>query len=97
MQIIPSRHAVETMNARDVSWAQVVETVEQPENTYSTSRRPKDCVHQRGDIAVVTVEVSDGLLVKTVLLRETEQWSNDDARSRHHRKAVLTADRRKRD
>lgn len=94
MQIIPSRHAIETMNARDVTWAQVLETVSQPENTYSTNRRPKDCVHQRGTIAVVTVEVPDGLLVKTVLLREAAQWSNDDARNRHHRKAVLTADRR---
>lgn len=81
----PTRHARDVMAERDVTWAEVVEVVDRPENVY-TSRG--DFVFQKGSLAVVVC--LDGA-VRTVLLRQDPRtvdrgrWTNDDARARTRR------------
>lgn len=81
MDLVPTGHANEQMLSRDISWAQVVETVENFEVTYDSRG---DQMFQRGAIAVVTTRpASDGFrVVKTVLLRQATQWNDEDARRR---------------
>lgn len=92
MDLVPSKHAIASMEARDITWPQVVETVTDPSVTYGTRG---DQMFQRGDVAVVTTRpMTDGSrLVKTVLLRETEQWTNEDARARPRRPVVRQSTR----
>jgi len=77
----PTRHAIDVMSRRGITWADVVRTVERPEVTYAGSRYAGDdrIVHQAGDLAVVTTPAG---CVVTVLLRTTEQWTDADARQR---------------
>jgi len=81
MDLVPSKHAIASMASREITWAQVIDTVETADVVYDSRGNQ---MFQKGDIAVVTTRpLSDGvLLVITVLLRQTTQWSNDDARNR---------------
>lgn len=81
MDLVLSNHAIEMMASRKITWDQVRLTVTDPQVTYGSRG---DQMFQRGDIAVVTTRpLSDGArLVKTVLLRNTKQWTDTDARNR---------------
>lgn len=87
MDLVPSKHAIEMMTSRDITWEQVLETVTNAHVTYSSRG---DQMFQRDKVAVVTTRpLSNGVrLVKTVLLREVEQWSDDDARARVRRPVI---------
>lgn len=74
----PTRHVIDQMKARDISWAEVVEIVEYPETSYGPDNRGR-IVYQKHDLSVVTGR--DGGVI-TVLLRNTEQWTNEDAKNR---------------
>ena len=70
----PTRHAVEMMGERGVTWGDVVEACTHP-SVVEPSRGMKRYI--RGSLAVV---VSPNNTVITVLLRETKQWNNTTAR-----------------
>lgn len=66
------------MRERDVTWGEIVDTVNKPETVYGPDERGRK-IHQRGQLAVVVGR--DGAVV-TVLLRQGEQWTNEDAKAR---------------
>lgn len=74
----PTKHALETMTERDITWGEVQDVILKPEVTYGPDRSGRT-VMQRGKISVV---VARDMAVITVLLRQEEQWTNADARSR---------------
>lgn len=85
--LTPSNHAVDVMRDRAVSWAEVLDVVENYQHRYpSTQHRgqpnPFCVMYQRGKLSVVVHEDETRRTVVTVLLREYRQWTNEDARSR---------------
>ena len=74
----PTKHFIEKMNARAVTWAEVVEIVDAPEVVYGPDARGHRIL-QRGDLSVVVA--SDGAVL-TVLLRNEDEWDDDQAKSR---------------
>lgn len=76
--VYPTKHVLEKLATRDVTWGQIVEVVENPEVIYGPDHRGKKIL-QRGKLSVVVA--ADGAVV-TVLLRSEEQWDDGDARSR---------------
>jgi hypothetical protein len=76
--IYPTKHAIETMEARNVSWGEIVSVVENPDVVYGPDQRGRKVV-QRDDLTVVLG--GDGAIV-TVLLREVNEWTDEDARGR---------------
>lgn len=75
----PTQHLLEKMKARDVKWAEVMEVIEKPEVVYGPDRQGRRN-YQRGDLCVI---VSGQNAVITVLIRNLEQWSDEDARNRN--------------
>lgn len=71
--IYPTKHAREQMEARNVTWGEIVDIVEKPEVVYGPDQRGRK-ICQRGDLSVVVG--GDGAIV-TVLLREVEQWDDN--------------------
>lgn len=98
-QYYPSKHAVQQMSARDVSWADVLHVLDFPEVKYvnrETDGPGKAEVHQRGNLyVVVSLEPTkmprhaesdtDYHAVITVGLRQSDQWNNSDVRNRSNR------------
>ena len=94
----PTKHAVTSMAARDIPWAEVLWVLEQPEVTYSnTSKGPHagkhTQIHQRGRLYVVVSLIPEYsrhdaakehplYTVVTTGLRTQRQWTNEDARAR---------------
>jgi hypothetical protein len=76
MELSPSRHALAHMEARGVTWAEVVETCQRPHVVEPHQGRRR---FVRDGLAVVVAE--DGTVV-TVLLRASAQWTDGDARAR---------------
>lgn len=74
----PTRHAVEQMKARSLSWADVLEIVNEPEVTFGPDSRGRR-VLQKGSLAVPVAR--DGAVI-TVLLRSQDQWTNEDVMNR---------------
>lgn len=74
--LYPSTHARQKMADRHVTWSEVVEAVERPEITepHNGNRR-----YSRAGLCVV---VAVNGCVITILLRRTEQWTDEDARTR---------------
>lgn len=77
-EIYPTPHLIAKMQARDVTWGEIVETVNKPDVSFGPDERGR-MVHQKGQLAVV-VGGNGGVI--TVLLRKEEQWNDDDARNR---------------
>ena len=85
-----SRHAIEAVIERAFTIEEVFETLRSWENRYIQTKRYADgrdpaqvpFMYQRGDMGVAVVETESHILVKTVLLRERSQWTNDQARQR---------------
>lgn len=74
----PTRHLVEKLNARAIRWSEVVEIIENPEVTFGPDIQGRR-VMQKGDLSVVVAR--DGGVI-TVLLREADQWTDEDVRRR---------------
>lgn len=75
----PTPHVLEKMTARDVTWGEILDVINQPEVVYYTHGGVRK-VHQGEKIAVVTA-VKDRAVI-TVLLRSYEQWTDEDVRAR---------------
>lgn len=76
--IFPTRHAVQKMQDRDISWAEVVEIVDNPDVIYGPDYRGRRVI-QKDDVAVV-LGPNGGVI--TVLFRNEEQWTDEQVRSR---------------
>ena len=74
----PTPHLIEKMNARNVTWAEIVDILDHPEVVYGPDARGRR-VHQKDDLSVVASKNGD---VITVLLRQTDEWTNEDAQER---------------
>lgn len=74
----PTRHLVEKMNSRSVTWGEILEVINQPEATYGPDNRGR-VNYQKGRLCVV-VDKYDAVV--TVLLRQEEQWDDAQARAR---------------
>lgn len=74
----PTPHLIQKMNDRKVTWAEVVDILDHPEVIYGPDNRGRR-IHQKGDLSVV---VSREGAVITCLLRQKEQWTDDEARNR---------------
>ena len=85
--LVATRHALEVMADRGVTWPEVAAIVRHPQVTYTQhtyAGRPvsNQSIYQRGELAAVVAETEHSLVVVTVLLRSTQQWTNSDARNR---------------
>ena len=74
----PTQHLLEKIKARDVKWAEIMDVIEHPEVVYGPDRQGRRNF-QRGDLCVV---VSGQKAVITVLIRNLDQWTDEDARNR---------------
>lgn len=74
-----SDHARINMSKRRITKEEVFEVLLNPEKTYTSK---DDRVFVRGDLAVVVHEERNYSVVKTVLLAEESQWSDETARRR---------------
>jgi hypothetical protein len=82
-----SDHARDVMANRAIEFGEVLEVLRDYENRWSVDHwkgrpTPGRAVYQRGKLAVVVNERATAWWVVTVLLRENQQWTNEDARSR---------------
>lgn len=88
-----SRHAIEATIARGFTIDQVYDVLRNWENRYVQTKKYANTddpgkvpfMYQKGQIGVAVVETPSCVLVKTVLLREQRQWSDEDARDRSSR------------
>ena len=86
--IVLSDHALRSMLHRSVSLEEVHDILDGWENRWQTTRYRNEVVendvfmYQKGKLALVVKELRTCILVKTVLLREQRQWSDEDARAR---------------
>ena len=93
----PTKHAVQVMSARDITWAEVLEVLEAPEVLYQNTQRTthvRSNVHQRGNLFVVSAMTADFdrhdsdqstpmFAVITVGLRQQRTWCNADVVARN--------------
>jgi len=77
-EIHPTPHLIEKMKARDVTWGEIVGIIEKPAVVFGPDIQGRK-VYQKGDLAVVVA--ASGAVI-TVLLKETEQWTDEQARNR---------------
>lgn len=86
-ECIPSAHFLEKKEARGVDWQTVREALEKPSVVEESEHNGrKNLRYVRGDLAVVVGgwRTPHPILV-TVLLRESQQWTDEDVRSRRGR------------
>ena len=74
----PTKHLLEKMAARNVSWGEIIDVLEHPEVTFGPDHKGLKTV-QKGDLAVIVSH--DGAVI-TVLLREIEKWTDEQAQQR---------------
>jgi hypothetical protein len=91
-----SRHAIEACIARGFTLDQVFDTLRGWENRYVQSRRygqegTTPFMYQLGDMGVGVAETDALIIVKTVLLRERRQWTNEDARAARRARVIASA------
>ena len=81
VDLVPSRHAVDVIRRRGVSWTEVEETVRHAATSYAS----RGCtVFRRGALSVVVADaatVGVGVVV-TVLLASQARWTDEDVRLR---------------
>lgn len=78
--LVITRHAREAMMMRRIDMDAVIVTVARPEVTDTDAERNKRFF--RGQICVVVAEQKDRLIVKTVLFRIADKWTDTDVRLR---------------
>jgi hypothetical protein len=106
MEYYPTRHAVEAMTSRSITWAEVLWVLQQPEVTYRSDtgkHAGKDTsIKQRGSLYVVVANQPDFSqedsskqfplhAVITIGLRSTLVWNNTDAIARNRCTTVTEA------
>lgn len=74
----PTRHLVQRLKDRNITWAEVVEVIDRPDVTFGPDEKGY-MVLQKGDLGVV-VSRQGGVI--TVLLRDAAQWTDEDVRRR---------------
>lgn len=79
--IRPTKHALEKMKTRHISWGEIVEAVKHPDVIYGPDHNGSR-VFQKDTLAVV---VSRDDAVITVLLKSYQRWTDEDARNRDSR------------
>ena len=97
MELYPTRHCVEAMSERDISWSEILQIFAQPDVTYGGSTgahaHQNSTTYQRGQLYAIIANTPEygrhdkakAFPMRAVLttgLRSTEQWTNGDARSR---------------
>ena len=78
--LIITRHAREAMMMRRINIDAVIDTLQHPEVTDTDRDRNKRFFREQ--ICVVVVEERDRLIVKTVLFRIADKWTDTDVRLR---------------
>lgn len=78
--IFPTEHLREKMQARLITWADIVEVNSKPDVVYGPDERGSR-VLQRGDLSIVVDKNGN---VITALLRQEDQWTDEDARKRNN-------------
>lgn len=78
--IFPTDHLREKMQARLITWADIVEVNSKPDVVYGPDERGRR-VLQRGSLSIVVDKQGN---VITALLRQEEQWTDEDARKRNN-------------
>ncbi len=76
--IHPTPHLIDSMQARNVTWGEIVEIVNNPEVVYGPDPEGRS-IMQKGRLSVVVSY--DGAVI-TVLLRQNKKWNNDQAGNR---------------
>lgn len=81
MDIYPTKHLLEKMQEREITWAEIVDVVDRPEVIYGPDAKGKRIL-QKGELGVVVDKYGN---VITALLRQESQWTSEDARKRKKR------------
>lgn len=74
----PTPHLIEKLKARDVTWGTILDCLEHPEVVYGPDQRGRSN-YQKDDLCVVASR--EGAVI-TVLLRNEDPWTDEDARNR---------------
>lgn len=74
----PTPHLIERLRKRNITWAEVVDILDKPDVVYGPDPQGRRTM-QKNDLCVV---VSDKGAVITVLLRQDEQWNDEEVRQR---------------
>lgn len=77
-EVFPTKHALEKMQGRDVTWGEIIDVVNNPEVVYGPDFRGAKN-YQKGDLCVIVAR--DGAIV-TVLLKSQNEWNDTHAKSR---------------
>jgi len=79
LRLYLSNHAREVMKRRQITWDEVVATVERPDIIEPHQGKKR---YVKGTLCVVIAPSLHGNVVVTILLREQKQWSDEDVRNR---------------
>lgn len=74
----PTPHLMKRLKDRNITWAEIVEILDSPENVYGPDFQGRK-VMQKGDLSIV---VGPQGAVITVLLRQEDQWNDEAMRNR---------------
>lgn len=74
----PTKHLIEKLDAREITWSEIVDILDHPEVIYGPDNRGRR-VMQRSDLSIVVGR--DGAVI-TALLRSSEQWTDEEAKRR---------------
>lgn len=77
-EVYPTKHLLKNMRERHVTWAEIVDIIDHPEVISGPDMQGRS-VYQKGKLSVVVARKGD---VITVLLRQEQQWTNEDAQKR---------------
>lgn len=76
----PTPHLREKLEAREITWAEIVDVLENPEVAFGPDAKGRMTV-QKDNLCVVVGR--DGGVV-TVLLRQQNQWTDEEMKKRKH-------------
>lgn len=76
--VYPTKHLIEKLEERNITWAEIVEIIDNPEVVYGPDPQGRRTM-QKGDLCVIVGR--DGGVI-TTLLRDAEQWDAQKARDR---------------
>lgn len=78
-EIYPTDHLLQKMRSREITWADIVDVADNPSVIYGPDERGRR-VLQKDKLSIVLDKHNN---VITALLRQEEQWTDEDARNRH--------------
>lgn len=74
-----TNHAREVMKRRNISWDELVEVIERPDIIEPHQGKKR---YVKGKLCVVVAPSLHGKVIVTILLRDQNQWSDEDVRKR---------------